>query len=215
MQARYYFSFRSPYSWMASRRLAEALPSWDGIELIPFWEPDTESQTLLTERGGYFPYQPMSEAKHRYILADVRRLARQLGYTVSWPIDTDPWWEASHLGYLKARELGRGMDFFWAVYRARWEQGKDISRRDTIAKLCQEIDLDADQVVGAPENEGIRRDGAECLYRIWAEDIFGVPFFIHGREKFWGVDRLPSFLDRLALSEPQRLWDFDHAGGCG
>jgi hypothetical protein len=56
--------------------------------------------------------------------------------------------------------------------------------------------------------------------------VFGVPFFAIGRDKFWGIDRLPDFIGAVAhasasllpvespVEQPNRSL-LDHAGGCG
>ncbi len=85
----FYFSFRSPYSWMA-HRLAEQIPDLD-IEYRPFFEPDLVTEALLAERGGSVIYTPMSREKHLYMLQDVRRLAGRLGFPLTWPVDREPW----------------------------------------------------------------------------------------------------------------------------
>ena len=104
---RHYFSFRSPYSWLAHRELTEHHPAVArDVRRIPFWEPDRLSQKLLAEAGGSFVYQPMSREKHFYILQDVRRLTRARGLEVSWPVDRDPHWEVPHLAWFAAARHG-------------------------------------------------------------------------------------------------------------
>ena len=227
MRGTYFFSFRSPYSWLASVGLKKRIETEGGLELVPFWEPDAQSLALLKNRGGDFPYRQMSDAKHRYILNDIRRLTRKFGLEIKWPVDPDPWWELSHLGYLKANQLGYGKAFFWQVYRARWEQGLDISDPEVISRLCHEAEIPGDatdEIVDAPQDSGIRKSGVDILYRIYREDIFGVPMFTKKRTQYWGLDRLNDFLelidqpllngDELPVARGYPL-DFDHAGGCG
>ena len=227
MSATYFFSFRSPYSWLASIALKRRIEQGNEFELVPFWEPDAVSQKMLASRKGEFPYRKMSDAKHRYILRDIKRLADKFGVAVKWPVDASPWWEPSHLGYLKARELGFGLPFFWGVYRARWQEGADISAPAVIERVCRDIGMsgeEAGQVAGAPDSEAIRRWGSDILYRIYREDIFGVPMFTRKRRQYWGLDRLNDFLEMLGsdplpeeelpLAKGYPL-DFDHAGGCG
>lgn len=227
MQATYFFSFRSPYSWLASIGLKKRIETENIFELVPFWEPDDISIELLKSRSGEFPYRNMSEAKHRYILMDIKRLAHKFNLDVKWPVDGSPWWELSHLGYLKAKELGFGRPFFWRVYRARWQEGLNISTPEVIKQVCLDIGMtkrQAEEVLTAPQSKSIRELGGDILYRIYREDIFGVPMFTRKREKFWGIDRLNDFLEttdaaplsteELPLGMGYPL-DFDHAGGCG
>jgi 2-hydroxychromene-2-carboxylate isomerase len=229
--ARFYFSLRSPYSWLAYRDLLSRYPDVArAIEWRPFWEPDEESQRLLAEADGSFPYVEMSRAKSRYILQDVRRLARRRGLTIAWPVDRKPCWEVSHLAYLVARRLGAGERFIAAAYAARWEQGRDISDPATIAAIADDLGLDRLALSRAADDPRVRREGLRALQAIEADGVFGVPFFIKGYEKYWGVDRLPDFVaavrgEPVAQGETAgpldpveagaAAADLGHAGGCG
>jgi 2-hydroxychromene-2-carboxylate isomerase len=195
---RFFFSFRSPYSWLAARQIEERWPSIvPQLEYIPFWEPDAYSLELLSARGGEFFYTPMSHQKHLYILQDIKRLVNKFGYQNAWPVDHNPWWELPHLAYLVARRMDKGHEFLWAVYRARWERGENICSADVIQRLGQEVGLDSEALVSAPDNPEIRAEGIDALYRIYQDSVFGVPFFSYGFEKFWGLDRLEDFVARL------------------
>ncbi|MEL6679106.1 MAG: DsbA family protein [Pseudomonadota bacterium] len=225
MRETYFFSFRSPYSWLASLRLKDRIEAGDGLELVPFFEPDPIRKAALEARGGTFPYTPMSDAKHRYILRDVKRLTTAAGLTHVWPVDPAPWWEASHLGYLQAEEMGYGLPFFWQVYRARWELGLDISKPDSIAQICRNAGMsraEAQKVCDAPDDEEISAKGVDALYRVFMGDVFGVPMLVRKRNQYWGIDRLDAFLaDAPMPTAPRALiaeagvLEFDHTGGCG
>lgn len=233
MRILFYFSFRSPYSWLAYRDLLSHYPDVArAATWRPFWEPDAHSLRLLTEAGGTFPYVDMSKAKALYILQDVRRLARQRGLVNAWPVDRAPRWEVAHLAYLVAEQAGRGQQFIAAVYRARWEQGRDISEPATIAAIAQEVGLDPAVLSTASDDPRVRQAGLRALQDIDADGVFGVPFFIRGRDKYWGVDRLPDFATAVRsgpTAEPTTpaespapavlgtgaAGDLGHAGGCG
>lgn len=184
-RARFYFSFRSPYSWLAAQDIDEQVPGAHGeIAYVPFWEPDEMTLSALRARGGEFLYTPMSRAKHLYILQDIKRLAAARERDVTWPVDVNPWWDLPHLAYLAAHRQGCGEDFMRATYRARWEQGRDICSRHTIAELAFEIGLPPAVLASAPEDAAIRAEGVEALFQCYRDGVFGVPFFICRREKF-------------------------------
>lgn len=231
-QPRLYFSFRSPFSWLLGWRLRRCLPDMhERLELIPFWEPDPLTEQALAERDAALHYVDMSKAKHLYILQDTKRLAARLGLRIAWPVDVEPWWEPSHLGWLLARRLGRGTEFYDAVTAARWERGEDISDRAVVARLAESVGLDGAAVAGAADDPDVRAEGVECLARAHEDDIFGVPYLRLGWQRFWGYDRLDDFLEAYlgeaapagdpltgvptALRARVGAYDTDTAGGCG
>ncbi|MCX4984945.1 2-hydroxychromene-2-carboxylate isomerase [Streptomyces sp. NBC_00572] len=206
---RFYFSLRSPYSWLAHHDLMNhhAGPA-DTLEWVPYWEPDERTTALLSDTGSTFVYTQMSRAKHFYILADVRRLANDRGLKVSWPVDHAPVWEVPHLAYLAARRRGLGPAFVEQAQQARWQEGLDICDRATMAGIADRLGLARDVLTGAADDPGLREEGAEALRSAIREGVFGVPFFVNGHDKYWGVDRLSAFLASLAP-------DTDAGGGPG
>jgi 2-hydroxychromene-2-carboxylate isomerase len=225
---RFYFSLRSPYSWLAYRRiLARYGDVAERVEWVPFWEPDPRSARMLVEQRGQFPYSAMSRAKHLYILQDVGRLARSMGVELAWPVDREPVWEIPHLGYLVARGRGRGPEYIAAAYRVRWEEGRNICDRSTIAEIGTELGLDPAELASASDDPALRADGVRILLEICRDGVFGVPFFVHGFSRYWGLDRLEEFAQHLrahvpaetsmpvATVAPTPSSDEAHAGGCG
>lgn len=202
LSPRFYFSFRSPYSWIGARILAERSLG-QTVEYIPYWPADVHTQQLLHERGGKLLYTDMSKEKHYYILQDIKRLTRKLNYQMAWPIDRSPWWDLPHLAYLHAYRVGKGQEFFWAVHRARWERAEDICNIAVIRRLADETGIDADELSAAPDDPNIRAQGADALYRAYKDGVFGVPFFIHHFEKFWGIDRIEDFVTSLMQGDPK------------
>jgi 2-hydroxychromene-2-carboxylate isomerase len=236
---RLFFSFRSPFSWLLVERLLRLVPdAHERIELIPYWEPDEATERALAERGAAIHYVPMTKAKHLYILQDTKRIAERLGLSMAWPVDVEPWWEPSHLGWLRARRLGKAPEFYAAVTSARWERGENIGDPLVIRALGESVGLDGEAIAGAVDDPEVRAEGVECLVEAYEDDIFGVPYLRLGWHRFWGFDRLDEFLaafapelDRsaaavarearpvadppLQLGELVGTYDTDTAGGCG
>ncbi|GAA1221574.1 hypothetical protein GCM10009578_075090 [Streptomyces rhizosphaericus] len=193
---RFYFNFRSPYSWIAYRDLMDRYPDVaQAVEWHLWWEPDADGERRMAEHGHHFPYSAMSREKHLYILQDVRRLTTDRGLAVSWPVDHDPVWEVPHLPYFLALDAGLGPAWIERVYRARWQEGRDICDRTTIAEIAEELGLSAERAAAAADDEELRGGrGLRALLAVSDAGAFGVPFFTHGYDKFWGVDRLAAFV---------------------
>lgn len=221
---------RSPYSWLAWHDLRDGHPErLAELELVPFWEPDQEHAAELGEQGEAFLYAPMSREKHMYILADVRALAAERGLTIKWPVDRAPRWEVAHHAYFVALAHGKAHDYINAVCEARWRHGLDISDPQVVESIAAKLGLPAQEAALAYQNPAMREQGLAALKRCVKDGVFGVPFFMSKREKFWGLDRLPRFLSARQAASPKALevgFDttghvpahraiFDHAGGCG
>ncbi|MEU1161409.1 2-hydroxychromene-2-carboxylate isomerase [Streptomyces sp. NPDC090075] len=228
---RFYFSLRSPYSWLAYQELTEHHKDLvERLEWLPFFEPDETSARMLRERGGRFPYSEMSREKNRYVLQDVGRITKARGITVNWPVDVDPVWEVPHLGYLVAAREGRGHDYIAAVYRARFGAGRDVCDPATIADIGRELGIHPEVISRAHEDPALREQGADILLRVCTDGVFGVPFFVQGFTRFWGLDRLDAFAEHVRTGAASaaslapatagavgvgRSADDGHAGGCG
>ncbi len=223
-KCRFYFHFRSPYSWIGARWM-ESVRSQVAVEYVPFWELDQTSRRLLAEHGGEHSYVPMSKAKHLYILQDIKRITTQLGFKLRWPPSPEQQhWEVPHLAYLFARRAGLGDPFFDGVHRARWEQGRDVCDPNTIAAIASECGLDPAGASRAHEDESIRKESVQEMMRAYEDGVFGIPFFVHGYDKFWGIDRFALFLRSLRRELPEigeveagvlPYYETDHPGGCG
>lgn len=224
----FYFSLRSPYSWLAWHDLKTLYPKLLArLVLQPFWEPDADYQAQLGQGGEAFLYTAMSRDKHLYILGDVKRLATRRGLAVSWPVDGKaPAWEVPHLAYLQAEAQGRGRAYIEAITHMRWQQGRDICNPATVEAVGASLGLDVTSLRDAHLDPQIRAQGLPALQACIQGGVFGVPFFTVGREKFWGIDRLPDFIAAVAQASaslppvpeptdvPNRAMQ-DHAGGCG
>jgi len=227
-----FFSLRSPFSWLLVERLLRLMPdAHERLDWVPYWEPDPRTARELEARGAVQHYTPMSKAKHRYVLQDTKRLAGRLDLEIRWPVDAEPWWEPAHLGWLKARRLGKAADFYHAVVTARWRRAEDISDPRVIEALAQSVGLDGDAICGAVDDSEIRAEGVDALVDAYEDDIFGVPYLRLGWQRFWGYDRLDDFLAEYTRTVGRRdhpeegipdpvkglvgAYDRDTAGGCG
>lgn len=187
------FGFRSPYAWLAHRLIEDRLgaDAVGCIELLPFWNPTKATRAALDEQGGAYLYTPMSRTRHLYILHDVRRLAAHFGYGITWPVDREHAdWDLPHAAYLAACRMGEGPAVSRALFIARFERGEDICDRQTVLRLTG---LDG-------SNQQTHAECVAALQRCGDAGVFGLPFFLVGRQSFWGLDRLPFALAAAGLT---------------
>ncbi len=179
---RFYFSFRSPYAWLAAERLEAELGDLGvPIERIPIF-PTPE----------LFPNDPsVMPEKLAYIAQDIARLAREQGLTVRPPPPGDPDWALSHAAFLGARRHGGEQRFMVEVFRKRFCEGLDLGDDRVIADAARGAGLDPATMVSAAHSEDLRAE-ASAGWRLGVERdrIFGVPSFVYAGKLYWGQDRM-------------------------
>lgn len=192
---RLYFSFQSPYSWLGTYVFENKIRKDKiDIEYIPYWDPGNNINELLKQKKAKIIKTFANYTKHLYIIQDVKRLTEKMNLKMKWPLDADNQWDLPHISYLKARDLGKGNQFMWEIYYARWEKGENVCDKDVILKIADKIDIDGKEIIDSINDVNKIEEGVDSLYRSYRDDVFGVPFFINGYNKFWGIERIDDFL---------------------
>lgn len=195
-RARWYFSFHNPYCRFAFEELSESFPErFRAIEWLPVW--DTADTARRCGRRVELPVGEMSAAKERYVWQDVSRIAQKRGLTMTRPSGGSGRWEVPHLAYLVAERHGRGVEFAGAVYRARWECGRDVCATEEISGIAEEFGFGSEVRRAVSDDALLNERAGSVLERAERDGVFGTPFFVVGREKFWGVEWLRSFAAML------------------
>lgn len=177
---KFYFSFRSPYSWLAMYRinfLRDELPV--ELQLIPVIPPKDKENFILSD-----------EDKVRYIVKDVNRIASAYGLDIKWPEPFDTDWVLVHSAYLYAVEQSKGIPFCLAVYRSRFIEGKNVGDESVLRDASAVCGLDADILIEAHVTRKYKKILLQGLKSAGEEGIFGVPYFVYNNSAFWGNDRL-------------------------
>ena len=180
---RFYFSFRSPYAWLASERLdAELGDLGVPIERIPIY-PTPE----------LFPNDPVSlPDKIAHMVQDVRRLVRERGLPLTFPTVVDPDdWSISHAAVLGAEQQGGGHCMMLELFRKRWSEGLDLGEDGVIADAAKNADLDPVAILEAAHSDELRAIASDAWRLAGERDhIFGVPSFVFAGKLYWGQDRM-------------------------
>ena len=180
-----YFNFRSPYCYLASKRMFRL---FDEFHANLVWRP----------LGGYGGRSAPERAQVKMPIArqDVARWARRMGIPLSPPPKTtDP--TRAGAGSLLAEQRGLLRPYVVEVMRAEWARGEDIGDPDVLLAVGESVGLDRAELAEAIEAPERR----ERLNANWEEaqerGAFGVPTFIVGDDIFWGQDRLDFVEDHL------------------
>jgi 2-hydroxychromene-2-carboxylate isomerase len=184
----FYFSFRSPYAWLAFYRiskLAGRLPV--NIDFIPMY-PKPQ-----------LPGDPAPNPdKFKYMREDVGRFAKTYGLTLQWPESLDTDWARPHASFLYALDQGCAVEFGMAAFSARFSRGEDIGQNDTLAAIAEQSGLPADAVINSADDASLQQRMHKTMLRARRQGVFGVPFFVYGEHHFWGNDRIEWLLQELS-----------------
>ena len=201
-----FWSFRSPYSYLATPRLVEMERHYDlNINVRPVYP-------LAVRSGDFFGKQ--NPLWIPYLLRDTMRLAEMLGLPYRWPrpdpVVIDPMTRAGvpdqpHIHRLTrlgcaASEAGRGLPFLYEISSLLWS-GKvdDWHTGDHMAKAAAKagVDLAALDARIAAEPDRYETIIQENQKAHQASGHWGVPTCAFEGEPFFGQDRLDVLLWRL------------------
>ena len=116
-QVRFYFSFRSPYAWLAFHQAPPALRELPvELELLPVFPPPD------------FPNDPAAVPnKLKYIVEqDIPRLSGAMGLPLEPLAQLDVDWMRPHAMWVYASDHGQAEAFGKAVFAARFSRGLDL-----------------------------------------------------------------------------------------
>ena len=181
-----WFSFRSPYSYLAISTIEEQLAPF-GVPVVAKAIPPMVSRGL-----------PLPSVKRLYIVRDAKRCADQLGVPFGELCDplgpaVDHCLAIAHW----AAPRGQVLAFARSAMRGIWAEARDLSSYVDLRYVVERAGLpwaEAKAALGDPEAAKAAAAHAADLavYGLW-----GVPSIRCGDFIAWGQDRLPLLVDRL------------------
>lgn len=203
----FYFSFRSPYSWLAVHQ-ARALAIEHDIDFAL-----RVVRPLAVRTPDFF--KSVNPMWPPYLYRDVTRIAERLGLSFRWPqpdpvvqdlasgtiaADQPRIGRLSRLGVLAA-EQGAGLAYveavshlIWSGEVDGWDQGDHLAR----AAIAAGLDPVALEAQAAAETDRLDAALVENEADQAAAGHWGVPLFVYRGEPFFGQDRLPDLQWRIA-----------------
>jgi 2-hydroxychromene-2-carboxylate isomerase len=180
----FYFDFSSPYGYLASTAI-DALAARHGRTVR--WRPFLIG--ALYKQLGYAPLE--QPGKRAYFLHDVKRSARAMGVTLSFP----PGFPEALIAPARAvywiadRDAAKA-GAFAAAFRAYWSEERKLADPEIVAEIAAAQGFARESVLAALADPAVKdRLKAETDAAI-AAGIFGSPFIVVDGERFWGSDRL-------------------------
>ena len=208
----FYFSFRSPYSYLATPGAVQLEKDFDvEVALRPVLP-------LAVRQPDFF--NPANAYKARYIMVDWVRRAEMLGMDYGWP-SPDPIVQdfetlkiAEDQPYIfrlvwlgvEAERRGKGIEFAKEVSHLifsgtkGWDQGNHLA--DATARAGLDLaDMEAAIGEGADHQAEVEKNQEHQA----VANHQGVPLFVYNEEPFFGQDRIDTLrwrLERDGISPP-------------
>lgn len=183
---RCYFAFRSPYSRLGLHKLAKA--GFKG-RLIPFTGPPDDAS---------FADPTANKYKLAYYRQDVLRMTWRMSLPIALPDPFDVDFTLADRAFAAADWAGLGLAFAVAASDKRWGEGKDISDPAVIAEAAQAAGWRGCDLVAVASDPSITAALDANRDLIAKDGVFGVPFLVDGRDKYWGQDRFDIWLEERA-----------------
>lgn len=175
----FFFSFRSPYSYLAYERT---------LRLCDHYGVDCHLRPVLPIR---MRGVPVPQKKAIQFVIDCAAEARALGIPfgdIADPLGTGV--ERTYAVWPYAKRLGLEREWFRATFTAAWSEGVDLATDAGLLSVADRVGIGAATVRAALKDDGWRSLVDENMAAQLAAGFWGVPSFVYGDAKSWGQDRL-------------------------
>ena len=201
-----FWSFRSPYSYLATPQLQRLTTEWDVDVVVRPVLP------IAVRIDGFF--KRVNPLWPPYLARDVYRLGQMQGTPIRWP-RPDPVLmdiksgevpvDQPHIHHLTrmgqaAAEAGRGLEYIAQAGTLIWSGATDDWHLgDHLAQAAARAGLDPDALERTARDEADRLDAAIAANQQALESAghWGVPTMVFEGEPFFGQDRLEVLLWRM------------------
>lgn len=202
----FYFSFRSPYSYLAAPQVEQLVAKYDIEPRIRIVLP------IAVRIPGFF--KQVNPLWPPYLLRDTFRISQMIGVPYRWPrpdpivMDVSkgevaaeqPYiYRVSRMGAAAAR-AGRGLAFarrashaIWSGETDNWHEGDHLAQAASAAGL----DPNALEETIASETAALDAEIAANEANQRKAGHWGVPLFVFNDEPFFGQDRLDHLIWRM------------------
>jgi len=192
----FYFDFISPFGFFASLRINELAQKYG---LTANWHSMLIGVSVVKVMG----MKPLLEVplKGDYIRHDARRYARRHGIALARdpganPVDPRPAGRA--FNWLLQHRPDTAQLFAQRMFAAYWLQGRDISVQAVVTEVLRDIGLADPAIAADVAGEGAGRLLRASVEASLARGVFGSPFFVVGKEPFFGVEKMELLEEWLA-----------------
>lgn len=190
----FYFDFSSSYSYIGQHRLRQ-LAGEHGRTIR--WKP--VALGAIFKALGSAPHSPETP-KGSYVWKDVERSAADAGLPYQWPkpFPYNSLMAARIFYYIAQKDEAKSVEWAQAIFDASYRHGRDCSDSTELASVARKLDLDADELLDATSQDGIKHILKKATAEAMQKGVFGAPTFFVDGNMYWGADRIDQMHRYLA-----------------
>ena len=185
----FYYDFGSPNAYFAWKAL-QGVSARTGLVVI--MHPVLIGGIFKTT-GNQPPWQAFGNvpSKMKYMRLEIQRFIKEhdltaFKFNTAFPVNT----LLAMRGAIAAQEAGVHDAYFPAVFKATWEDNKDISQPEILASILDEAGLDGSALMAATQDPEIKQALMNATQTCVDRGAFGLPTFFLGDDIYFGKDRV-------------------------
>ena len=185
----FYYDFGSPNAYFAWKAL-EGVTERTGLKVDMH---PVLIGGIFKSTGNQPPWQAFGNVpnKMKYMQLEIQRFIKDHNLTAfkfnsAFPVNTLLPMRAA----MAAQAAGVHDIYYPAVFKAIWEDDKDISQPDVLAQVLTGAGLDGEGLVAATQTPEIKQALMEATQSCVDRGAFGLPTFFLGDEIYFGKDRV-------------------------
>ena len=148
---------------------------------------------IFKSTGNQPPWQAFGNVpnKMKYMHLEIQRFIKthnltDFKFNSAFPVNT----LLSMRAAIAAQKAGVHDTFYPAVFKALWEDDKNISQPKVLAEVLTEAELEGEALIAATQTPDIKQALMEATQACVDRGVFGLPTFFLGDEIYFGKDRI-------------------------
>ncbi len=195
-----YYSFQSPYSYLALESIYQLQTTYD-IELL--WQPFSAKAA-----GQQLTPAAIIPDKLSYLFEDCNRFGRDynlpLMFPEGWPENEfDP--GRTTRGAIVAGDMDILKEYNYKVFYKCWGLGENPNDENFMNELCDELDINLGDFLSKISASDTRERVKGVYKRGRKLGVFDTPTFVIDNERIFGIDKIPYLEQRLEKQGLKRV----------
>jgi len=185
----FYYDFGSPNAYFAWKAL-HGVTERTGLDVI--MHPVLIGGVFKTT-GNQPPWQAFGNVpnKMKYMQLEIQRFIKdhnltEFKFNSAFPVNT----LLAMRGAIAAQQAGVHDAYYPAVFKAIWEEDKNISLPEVLAEVLDGVGLEGTALVTATQTPEVKQALMEATQACVDRGTFGLPTFFLGDDIYFGKDRV-------------------------